>query len=222
MGRYMDDDMSLTPQQEAMMADMFDDAERAEETAGYILSGESDLVDPDILVELFLDSPLERTNIAVMMARQLAKELADSHKSMYEQQQFIHQKTGKPVVIHIADDSDIPIKVSPAFEESLDLYTTRYIEFLTSVPQHIATESLGHYFRKINELDYRSVALAFYGLNPDVDVSRVDLSSIPRQSFERVIGELPDMGFKTSMLDQLSQIDFNAPVARTTLSGFAL
>lgn len=222
MGRYMDDDMSLTPQQEAMMADMFDDAERAEETAGYILSGESDLVDPEILVELVLDSPLERTNMAVMMARQLAKELADSHKSMYEQQQFIHQKTGRPVVIHIADDSQVAIKISPALEESLDLYTTRYIEFLTSVPAHIATESIGHYFRKISEPDYRAVALAFYSLNPDVNVDRLDLSSVPRQSFARVIADLPDMSFKTSMLEQLAHLDFNAPVSRITLSGFSL
>lgn len=204
MGNYIDDGMSFTPGHEALMVDMFEDAERADETAGYVLSGEPDMVDPEVMVELYLDSPLERTNLASMLSKQLAKELVDSYISVFQQQIHTFKTTGKPVVIHIPSGADESVRLSPAMEESLDLFSSRYLDFIALLPPHFINETLDRVNTQLKSRSYTETSATFYSLRPDILVEAIEHSQVALRSLQRVVAEFPDSDIKQHITNKLA------------------
>lgn len=204
MGNFIDNGMSFTPGQEALMVDMFEDAERADETAGYVLSGESDMVDPDVMVELYLDSPIERTNLASMLSKQLAKELVESYISVYEKQLHIFKTTGKPVVIHISAGADTSIRLSPAMEDDLDLFSNRYLDFIAKLPTHFINETLDRVDTQLKSRDFIGVSREFHSLRPDICIESIEHSKAPLHSLARVLAEFPESDIKETIQSALA------------------
>lgn len=217
---FLGDGMSMTKLQEAVMSDMFDDAERAQEAASEVLSGEGTDIDPDIMVELYLDSPLERTNMAVMMAKQLAKELTESHRSVFEYQEARKLRTSEPTVLHVSSDINKLVKLSPVMEQRLDLYSGRYLDFLSVTPAHLMTESLDQYFKNIEASSYKKDIAAFYNLNSDagnVDIFEVHCDSLRRASEYQLSGPV-----KSQVLAYLDDASKKHSFDNTGMSGYSL